>query len=641
MCGIVGYVGQGNRSMLNAMCSAISHRGPDDEGFFVGVGVGLGMRRLSIIDLTGGNQPISNENGSVVVVFNGEIYNFEELRNSLVGLGHKFSTKSDTETIVHLYEQYDMAFLHHLRGMFGIALWDEKRKRLVLARDRIGEKPLFYRLDKSRNQILFGSEIKAILTATNDREINAQAVCQFIAAGYIPAPNTMFKDIYKLPPGALLIFEKGEAIVQRYWSKCRGGDSNITFNDACQKAEGLLTQSVELCLKSDVEVGAFLSGGLDSSLIVGIIKSLGVNVKTFSVGYDGAVKGFNELSFAKRVANGCKTTHHELILKSNTTIELLPRILWHFDEPHGEPSSVLVYLLSAFARNHVKVVMGGTGGDEIFYGYPKHIGLRLLEYYKQLPRFFRQEMVERVLYRWPESTKGSRFIKRAKRFIAGAGFAPEDAYLNWTSLFRQNVREKMFTQQALSSVRDLDGDYCLRQYLFAFDRGTILDRVADMETGAYLSEYQLTYIDRMTMASSLEARSPLCDWKLVDFITSLPANFRLKELRSKHLLKTVAEKWVEKRIVERKKVGFDSPIGQWIKDELRDFILAFLSVKNLNRTGIFNAEVVCKLINQHLAGLRDYSLQLWSIVMVEAWHRMFIEDRVGNICEYGLVDMRH
>lgn len=640
MCGIAGFVGKGDRHLLEGMCRSISHRGPDEDGFFIEPGIGLGMRRLSIIDLAGGRQPICNEDGSVVVVFNGEIYNYEELTSLLKDRGHVFSTRSDTETIVHLYEDHGLEFVDYLRGMFAIALWDTRLRRLVLVRDRIGEKPLFYQYDEAAGSLLFGSEIKAILQRGDSRHVDAQSLCQFMAAGYVPAPNTFFRGIQKVPPSCMIVHENGRVEVRRYWSRERGSRRVISFKNACSELADLLVDSVRLCLKSDVEVGAFLSGGLDSSVITGIMRQLGAEVQTFSIGYQGAAVGFNELSYARRVADTLGTQHHEIILAPDSTIDLLPKILWHFDEPHGEPSSVMVFLLSNFTRERVKVAMGGTGGDEIFYGYPKHAGLRMLQYYRLLPQCIREGLLERAVMQLPESTKGSRFAKRARRFVTGASMPAEEAYLSWTSLLKRDVRERLIRPEIRELADDPMGEDFLRASLTTPGRGPLLDQVTDMEVSGYLPEYQLTYIDRMSMAAGLEARSPLCDWRLLDYVTSLPGAYRLKGLRSKHIFKAIATQWVPKDIAERKKVGFDSPIGQWIKDQLRGFICAFLSREQIAVTGLFNPDAVQELLADHLSGRRDYSLQLWSLLSVETWHRMFIEDGISDIEGYSLRDIR-
>ncbi len=639
MCGIAGFVGLDDEPLLRAMCASLTHRGPDDSGFFIAPGVGLSMRRLSIIDLQTGRQPISNEDGSIHVVLNGEIYNYEELTRRLEQRGHVFKTASDTETIVHLYEDYGLDFAQHLRGMFAIALWDAKRKRLVLVRDRIGEKPLYF--THAGNELLFGSEPKAILQRNIPRRVNAQAVCEFLAAGYVPAPRTFYDSMNKLPPGHLLVHDAAGVNIRAYW---RRGEqctrSDLSFRAASDGLIEMLTDTVKLCLKSDVEVGAFLSGGVDSSVIVALMCEHKARVQTFAVGYGGKATGFNELHHAKRVAEQLGTRHHELILDAQSTIELLPRILWSYDEPHGEPSSTLVYRLCEFTRQQVSVALGGTGGDEIFYGYPRHKGIRLLQYYKLFPRILREQLVERVVLKWPESTRGSRFAKRAKRFVEGCDKPPEIAYLGWVSLLHRDVRAALLSEETRAAADDPAGDGFLQAYLVGGDDRDLLARAADLDVGAYLPEYQLAYMDRMSMAHGLEARSPLCDYKLVDYVTSLPASYRLRRTHSKHIFKSIARRWVPKAIAERKKVGFDSPIGQWFKDELRGFMLEFLSRDNVERSGVLSYEGVSRVLGDHLSGRRDYSLQLWSILAIEAWHRMYIEDRITDGRDYSLSDLR-
>ncbi|MEE9293575.1 MAG: asparagine synthase (glutamine-hydrolyzing) [Phycisphaerae bacterium] len=638
MCGIAGFVGFDDPALLRSMCAALEHRGPDDEGFFEAAGVGLAMRRLSIIDLESGSQPIANESGDVWVVFNGEIYNYQELTSRLKQQGHLFTTSSDTETIVHLYEEYGLDFAKHLRGMFAIAIWDVKRRRLVLTRDRIGEKPLHYAHNGDR--LMFGSEIKVILRSGQSRSVNPQAVCSFLAAGYAPAPDTFFDGIHKLSPGTMLVYEDGRAEVRPYWQRGMQDRSLLTFEEASESFSELLSDTVKLCLKSDVEVGAFLSGGIDSSVLVALMAKHSARVKTFTVGYRGAATGFNELRYASRIAREIGTEHYELILKPQSTIDMLPRILWHFDEPHGEPTSILVYLLCQFARKRVKVTVGGTGGDEIFLGYPRHKAIRLLSYYRWLPQALRSGFVERVVARWPESTKGSRFAKRAKRFVTGADLPPEEAYLSWASLLSREVRAQVVSADIQSLAKDPTGESYLREYLTAEDRGDLFARATDLDVNGYLPEYQLAYMDRMSMAHGLEVRSPLCDYELVDFVTSLSPSHRLKGTHSKHLLKIVARQWIPRSIAERPKVGFDSPIGEWIKSELRQFMVEFLSRENIERSGLLNYEGVQQVLGDHFSGRRDYSLQLWSLLALEAWYRMYLEDGVTDGNTYSLSDMR-
>ena len=522
--------------------------------------------------------------------------------------------------------------------MFAIGLWDEKRRRLILVRDRVGEKPLFYAV---KNQSLyFGSEIKAILQAWGSRSLNPQAACEFLAAGYVAGERTFFEDIFKLPPGHMLVWENHKATVKRYWDLEFESRNHLEFGAAARELSERLSETVRICLKSDVEVGAFLSGGIDSSVLVALMKRHSAQIQTFSVGYRGKAAGFNELSYAKIVSDHIGTQHHELILEAQSSLTLLPRILWHYDEPHGEPTSVLVYLLCEFTRRFVKVALGGTGGDEIFYGYPRHSGIRLMEFYRRTPRVVRKALLERIIWKWPESTQGNRFAKRAKRFVSGCDLPPDEAYLTWVRLIHPDIHSRLFSEQVRETAINPAGDAFLRKKLAGNGRMALLDKVAAIDIKGYLPEYQLAYMDRMSMAHGLEVRSPYCDYDLVQYVTSLPHNYRLKGIRSKHILKNIAKEWIPQRIAERKKVGFDSPIGQWFKGELRGFLNNFLSRAHLKQSGILNPETVQTMIADHLSARRDYSLQLWSIIALEGWYRMYIEDVVSDGLTYRLGDMR-
>jgi asparagine synthase (glutamine-hydrolysing) len=636
MCGIAGFCGFDDERLLKAMAASLTHRGPDAGGFYMAPGVGLASRRLAVVDLETGNQPIANEDGSVVVVFNGEIYNCDELRADLQQRGHRLATTSDTECIVHLYEDHGLDFVDHLRGMFGIALWDVTRKRLVLARDRVGEKPLYYRVESGR--LLFGSECKAVLQQRGSRAVDPQAVCDYLALGYVAAPRTFYSGIAKLPPAHLLVYEAGAATVRRYWRRSET-PAAIGYAAAERELTERLEDTVRLCLKSDVEVGAFLSGGVDSSTIVALMRQQGSKVQTFAVGYDGAATGFNELGFARTVARDLGTEHHELILRAGAHLDLLPRILWHYDEPNGEPTSVLVYQLCEFTSRRVKVAMSGTGGDEIFAGYPRYKAVRLHGLYGRIPSFVRRQVIERLASRWPESTQGSRFARRARRFVVGANLPVDRAFVSWLSLLDTDVRAAIISSAVKRAAEDPAGDRMLLEYLTTEGR-PLLDRATSIDVDGYLPEYQLTYMDRMSMAHGLEVRAPLADYQLVEFVTSLPMEYRLHGNRSKHILKNVARRWVRPSIVERKKVGFDSPVGQWFKGELRPFLEAFMAPAEIARTGLLDGQAVQQLVQEHLSGVRDRSLQLWSLLTLEAWHRLYIEDGITDGSALQIEDLR-
>lgn len=637
MCGIAGYVGFDDERLLKKMCGALQHRGPDAEGFFSEPGIGLAHRRLSIIDLINGRQPMTNETGTLQLVFNGEIYNYEKLTADLKAKGHQFRTASDTETILHLYEEYGTDCVQHMRGMFAFALWDSVKRKLVLARDRIGEKPLFYAT--TGDKFAFGSEIKAVLPCLPSRTVNPRAVCEFLASGYVPAPRTFFAEVQKLPPGCVLVHENGKATVSRYWKRATA-TSELTFEEASEELVRILRETAVLCLKSDVEVGAFLSGGLDSSLIVALMREVNAQVQTFSVGYRGAATGFNELEYAKYVSKCLGSKHQELILDAHSSIHLLPRVLWHYDEPHGEPTSVLVYLLSQFTRKHVTVALGGTGGDELFFGYPRDKAIRWLGYYNLLPQTIRKDVIERTVSRIPESTRGSRLAKRVKRFVQGASASPSETYLNWVSLLNRGLRQELIAAEMKQRSDDPSGEAFLREFLMSEDQRDLYAHATDLAVGGYLPEYQLCYMDRMSMAHGLEVRSPLCDYRLADFATTLPASYRLKGSESKHILKSVSGQWLPQQIIHRKKVGFDSPIGQWFKEELKDFLSTFLSKEQVQRSGILNPDAVQRMVGEHISGIKDYSLQLWSVVALEAWYRMYIEGDVLATGDLSLESLR-
>src|SRR5690606_7141698 len=501
--------------------------------------VNLAMRRLAIIDLTSGQQPISNETGDVWVVFNGEIYNYEDLREELVRKGHVFRTSSDTETIVHAYEEYGLDFLHRLRGMFAIALWDKTAKQLVVARDRVGEKPLFYATDGK--QLVFGSEIMAMLPRLGTVDVNRGAIDLFLACGFLPAPHTFFRGISKLPAGHFLLWRDNRLEVKRYWSLPRKASAEVGRHATPAELGEELREAVRLCLKSDVEVGAFLSGGLDSSLLTALMKERNAQVKTFCVGYGGGATGFNELAYAKTVAEHLGTDHHELIVEAKSTLDLMPAIIRSYDEPHGEPTSILVHILCEFASRHVKVAVGGTGADEIFYGYPRHKGLNYLSWYRRLPGFLREGIIRPLVSRLPESTEGSRTAKRIRRFVDGASQRPEDAYMNWIALFPAERRHALLSAGTRAET-DADAPAAfMRQYLDdpESDRH-VMDRITLLDVAGYLPEFQLCYMDRMSMANSLEVRAPFCDYRLLEFVTSLHHSERLRGNTSKYILKRFA-----------------------------------------------------------------------------------------------------
>ncbi|MCP5179536.1 MAG: asparagine synthase (glutamine-hydrolyzing) [Pseudomonadales bacterium] len=616
MCGIAGIVGTTDTGTVHRMCDVMQYRGPDNTSVRAFDGATLGMVRLSIIDLTGGTQPIPNETGDIWVVFNGEIYNYEDLRADLQARGHRFRTSSDTETIVHAYEEYGEDFPNHLRGMFAIALWDERQRKMILVRDRLGEKPLYYHL--ANRKLYFASEIKCLLAAGVQAECNRDAAATFLALGYVPAPETAYLNIFKLCPGEMAIYQDDTLRLQRYWSLLPRQIQNIGYQDAVDQLDDGLRTAIRYCLKSDVEVAAFLSGGLDSSLISALMCDAGASVRTYSIGFDDAARGFSELPFAQRVAEHLGTRHSTFVVSEREAQSLVPTVLDHYDEPNGEPTSVLVNLLCERVARDVKVAMGGTGGDELFHGYPRHGKIGALTWASRVPDNI-ATLTRSLLDRLPDSTSGNRLIRRAKRFGRALGLSPEAGYRQWLLLLDASLGAGM-----VLGAQDTNADAFVSRRL---SEGTsFMQRILDVDVGGYLPEFQLTYMDRMSMANSLEVRSPLCDYTIAELAASLPAEYRLRGNQTKRILKDVARRYLPSEIVDRPKVGFDAPVGLWFKSALRPQLETTLSRDAVARTGLLNPDRVNAMVQLHLAGKHDYSMQLWSILSLEHWYRRHIEE---------------
>ncbi len=617
MCGIAGSVGNSGVAQVRRMCEVMRYRGPDHSDVRQFGPAVLGMVRLAIIDVAGGSQPMSNESGDVWTVFNGEIYNYEDLRRALRERGHVFRTHSDTETIVHAYEEYGDSFPEYLRGMFAIAVWDVKRQRLLLARDRLGEKPLYYHLSSSG--LMFASEIKSLLTTPIDRSVDRESAATFLALGYIPAPATAFMGIQKLCPGEVAIYERGQLHLHRYWSLFPRQSIDVNYDEAVDQLDSELKEAIRYCLKSDVEVAAFLSGGVDSSLISALMQLGGTRVRTYSIGFDASASGFSELPYAQIVAAHLGTEHRSIVVTAQQAVDLVPKILDHYDEPNGEPTSMLVHLLCAEVVKDVKVAMGGTGGDELFHGYPRHGKLGMLALASRVPESL-ANMGQHFLGQFSDSTNGSRFVRRAKRFSRALGKSRVEGYRQWLNQLGATTGSGLVLGVGQDFVADRYVAECLSK------AGEFHDRVLDVDTRAYLPEFQLTYMDRMSMANSLEVRSPLCDFRVAQFAASLPANYRVHRGRTKRILKDVARRYLPTSIVDRPKTGFDAPVGQWFKTALQPWLKCILDPHEVAATGLLDPDKVDRLVQDHLRGRQDYSMQLWSVLSLEYWYRKHIED---------------
>ncbi len=623
MCGIAGMLGrEGERveaSSIHSMCQTIVHRGPDDEGIYASRHVGLGMRRLSIIDLSGGKQPIHNEDKSIWVVFNGEIYNFPELRRELEARGHQFYTHSDTEVIVHLYEEMGADCVTKLRGMFAIALYDEREQSLLLARDRIGKKPLYYALHEGR--LYFGSEIKAILAAAPElAEVNPEAVLQFFYFGYIPDPNSAFQQIAKLPPGHLAEYRNGEVKVRQYWDLPAYGTYDPGSDDAClEEMEAKLAEAVRIRLISEVPLGALLSGGVDSSIVVALMaRESSSPVKTFSIGFEK--QDFNEAEYARLVAERFHTDHHELIVDPNIA-ETLDWLSYMMEEPFGDSSMIPTLHVSRMARQQVTVALSGDGGDEMFAGYGRYAVNLERQRFEVIPAWLGNVYRNHVYPRLPMDVKGRKLawnitLPSRDRYLDGISFLPA-----------LNRDRNLFCDDFVEHSRAYTDP--LRQFQRYYDDAPAddqLSRLLYLDTKTYLTADIMTKVDRMSMATSLEMRAPILDHVFMEWVTSLPVKYKLRDGKRKFILKKLAERLgVPSALLHRRKQGFALPLVHWMRNELKDTLLQVLEDPRTQQRGYFRPKAVRSLVDEHFRGRRDHSGVLWLLLVLELWHRNFIE----------------
>ncbi|MEK7465078.1 MAG: asparagine synthase (glutamine-hydrolyzing) [Patescibacteria group bacterium] len=623
MCGITGFIGDGSRETLERMTSTLIHRGPDDEGYFFQSGrVGLGFRRLAIIDLETGNQPVFNEDRSIAVLLNGEIYNFKSLRAELEKR-HTFRTSGDTEVIPHLYEEVRERVFEKLNGMFAIAIWDGRAGKLILARDRFGKKPLYYALLGSA--LVFASEPKAILTYPGmRRELDFDACAAYLTHEYVPSPRSIYRGISKLEPGSFLVWENGRMRRESYYHITFGdGGAPMREEEGIGELDRLLTDAVEARLVSDVPLGVFLSGGLDSSTVAYYAqRSAGERVKTFSIGFTDPA--FDESAHARAVAAHLGTDHHEEILDADQFRDLIPEIFSKLDEPLADPAIIPNFLLSRFSRKTVTVALGGDGGDEIFMGYPTFQAHRLANALEKLPAAIREGIIEPVVNRLPVSLGHWSFDYRLKRFLAGLGFPPGHRDLVWIGAFRPDELSVLLTPDAYAQVRDA-GFTLEDRYLADVQNRPLLERSAYLYQKTYLPDDILALKDRASMFVSLELRAPLLDYRVVDFANHLPIRMKLRRFTSKYLLKKLMAPRLPPETVWRKKKGFGVPVARWLSGSGRELVLDTLSPGSLRDTGLFNVAAVERLIREHFEKRADHRKQLWALLVFmwwrEQWHR--------------------
>ena len=624
ICGVIHFDGKPvTEPLLQAMNSRLSHRGPDGAGYFIDGNIGLAMRRLSIIDIAGSDQPLYNEDRSLVVVFNGEIYNYQQLRHDLAQRGHRFRSAGDGETINHLYEQHGAACLEQLRGMYALALWDKTEKSLLLARDRMGQKPLYYYQD--RQVFVFASEIKALLAHPDVPRVSrfaagSDALAEYLSFGYVPAPSTAFLGIKMLPPAtSITIRFSGEIRQQRYWdmqerARFAPASASAQASDYIEPLREQLDEAVKLRLISDVPLGAFLSGGLDSSLIVALMcRHSSAAVKTFSIGFEGD-DSFDESPFAAEVAKYLGTEHTAFRVQPQA-MELLDDLVWHHDQPFADSSAIPTFLVSQLTRQEVTVALTGDGGDELFAGYERFYAAELMRRMAFAPKIFWRALAK-LLHQLPEGTAYYDTLKRMRRFASAAGQPLNDAYFDLARVFSGDLISELFAREEHAPVN-------LASYIDSIQNDAIAALV-EANMRSYLPDDLLIKADRCSMQASLEARAPFLDHQLVEYAATIPFNLKLKGSRGKYILKEAARGLLPDEIIDRQKHGFGIPLGAWLRQDMeptRDILLS----KTARERGLFAMAVLERMISEHASGRRDHSRQLWALLTLEAWHRRFID----------------
>ena len=625
MCGITGMVSEKKSDLvdgaiLREMCQVIYHRGPDEDGFYQDEFAGLGMRRLSIIDLETGQQPVTNEDGTIWLIFNGELYNYLPLHAELVARGHRFVTKSDTEVIVHAYEEYGDRCVEFFNGMFAFALWDAPRRRLLIARDHLGIKPLYYW--EGNGELVFGSELKAVVAhPAVPRVVDPVALDHFLTIEYIPAPRTIFQGIHKLPPGHRLIFEAGAARVEKYWD-IQPMDTPQDEEAAAELLESLIDDAVSMQLMSDVPLGAFLSGGIDSSTVVAAMsKASPTPVKTFSVGFDD--DSYNELPYARAVARRYHTDHHEEILQPDiaATTERLVRFL---DEPFGDFSIFPTFLVSEMARRKVKVVLSGDGGDEIFGGYDTYVAQGIDRYYRLLPASMRQRYIPAIAGRVPPQPAKKGVVNKVKRFVEGAALPDSFQHTRWMRFMTDEEKARLYRPDLKSCLNGNSIEEVFQRYFSAAKGLNDLAQQQYVDIKTYLVDDILTKVDRMSMAVSLEARVPLLDYRIVELAVNLPAQMKLNRGQTKRILRKAMGDRLPKEVLNKPKQGFSIPLKNWLRGPIKPLMTDLLATDLVRKRGYFEPQQVSKWVGDHVEGSANHSHRLWALMVFEIWHEQML-----------------
>jgi asparagine synthase (glutamine-hydrolysing) len=628
MCGLCGIVYRPSAKtrpdpeLVRRMTATMRHRGPDAEGLHSEGPAALGHCRLSIIDLAGGAQPMSSSDGKKHLVFNGEIYNFLELREQLERQGHRFKTRSDTEVILHLYDEYREGCVEHLRGMFAFALWDSEQESLFLARDRFGKKPLVYAL--LSDQIVFGSEIKALLEhPAVGREIDYSAIDLFLTYQYIPSPWTIYQSIRKLPPAHTLLWKDGQIRLRRYWEPTFIPETSLSFQEAQEQMLATLKEATRLRMIADVPIGAFLSGGLDSSIVVGLMSELSSQpIRTFSIGFEE--QEFSELAYARMVAKRFGTQHQEFVVKPDA-IDILPKLAWHYGEPYADSSALPSFYLAKLTREHVTVSLNGDGGDETFAGYPRYQAMVFLQGWLRIPLSLRRKFFE-GLHVLPDGHPPYSLSWRLKRLFGLGLMANEPPYLRTLCFFRETDKQNLYSPFMKSQTQGASASAFLQAALDRAQRDQGINRYLHTDMLTYLPECLMVKMDIASMAYSLETRSPFLDHKFVELVARFPSSWKLRcLLQSKYIIRQAVKGWLPNPILKRRKQGFGTPISHWFRNDLKPYLSEMLlSDKSLSR-GLFDKSAVQNLLEAHWRGFENHSYRLWGLLMLELWHRVYVD----------------
>jgi asparagine synthase (glutamine-hydrolysing) len=610
--------GRPDIDLVRRMCEVIAHRGPDGDGLYADDRAALGMRRLAIIDVFGGQQPVRNEDGTVVAVFNGEIYNFAELRADLSRRGHRFTTAGDSECLVHLYEEHGDGLVERLRGMFAFAIWDARRRRLLLARDRVGKKPLYWRADGA--DVVFASEAKSLLEdRAFTRRVDLVALHHYLTYQYVPAPWSIYQDIQKLSPGHLLTWQDGIARVRPYWRLDSSPQPVADEGAAAQRLRELLLDAVRVRMVSERPLGAFLSGGVDSSAVVAAMAMQSAEpVKTFSIGFEEA--RFDERTYARMVAQRYSTDHHELVV-TPSILDLLPELAWQFDEPFADPSAIPSYYVARLSRQHVTVVLTGDGGDECFGGYERYAVMQRLDRVRRLwPGWLFDRIGGTVVAHAGKGTD----LRRLGQSMQRMGMTAQDRYATTMSIFTQQQKLDLYTDDLRTELGEVDSWALLAQADQRSMAQDVAGRLMDVDINTYLPGDLLAKVDVSTMANSLEARSPFLDHRLLEWAAHLPTHLKVRSHSTKYLLKRSVEPWLPAEVINRPKMGFSVPLAGWLRGELRDLAWSVLTDETARARGLFRPEAVTGMLNRHAEG-RDESRHIWTLMQFELWHRRFLD----------------